>query len=266
MFDRYGRIIDYLRVSVTDRCNLRCRYCMPDEGVSLLAPEAILTFEEIAEVARTAVELGIVHIRLTGGEPLVRRHVTVLVGMLATIGGLRDLSMTTNGVLLAERAAALAAAGLRRVNVSLDAIDPQRYAAITRGGDVRRVLAGIEAAQAAGLAPVKINCVVRESSQEPDAQDVAQFAAACGLEARFIREMDLSTGRFAPIEGGAGGRCSRCDRLRLSSDGRIRPCLFSDLGFSVRQLGPRDALLQAIEQKPESGSVCTNHSFHSIGG
>ena len=151
MFDSYGRRIDYLRISVTDRCNLRCTYCMPPEGVPLVSRAEILSYEEIAEVARAAVAMGITTIRLTGGEPLVRRGLVRLVEMLAAIGGIRDLAMTTNGILLARHARQLAAAGLHRVNVSLDATDPGRYAEITRGGDVRRVLAGIEAGRRAGV-------------------------------------------------------------------------------------------------------------------
>jgi len=266
MIDRFGRSIDYLRISVTDRCNLRCCYCMPPEGVTLVRHEDILRFEEIAEVVRVAAGMGVTKVRITGGEPLVRRHVETLVHMLAEIPGIRDLSMTTNGTLLDEHADALAAAGLGRVNVSLDVIDPERYAAITRGGDVRRVLAGIEAARRAGLNPVKLNCVVGGTSDPRDADDVARFARGQGLEVRFIPQMDLAAGRFGIVQGGSGGDCPRCNRLRLSSDGQVRPCLFSDLGFSVRELGAAEALRRALEQKPQSGSACTNHRIHAIGG
>jgi GTP 3',8-cyclase len=266
MIDRFGRTIDYLRVSVTDRCNLRCGYCMPPDGVAMLPPEEILTFEEIAGVARAAVALGITRVRLTGGEPLVRRDIEVLVALLARIEGLTDLAMTTNGTLLERHAASLAAAGLGRVNVSLDAIDPARYAVITNGGSVSRVLAGIDAARRAGLTPIKLNCVVAESSEEPDARAVAGFAAAEGLEVRFIRQMDLAAGRFAMVHGGTGGDCPRCNRLRLSSDGQIRPCLFSDQGFSVRLLGADEALRRAVAEKPAAGTACTNQPIHIIGG
>ncbi len=266
MIDRFGRTIDYLRISVTDRCNLRCRYCMPEEGVPLLPAEDILSFEEIVDVARTAINLGIIRIRLTGGEPLVRRNVAVLVRMLASIGRLADLSMTTNGQLLDQQAEALASAGLQRVNVSLDAINARAYAAITGGGNVRRVLAGIRAAREAGLRPIKLNCVIIRSPEERDARDVAEFAAAEGLEVRFIRQMNLATGQFAAVHGGSGGDCRRCTRLRLSSNGQIRPCLLSNLGFPVRELGAPEALRQAVAEKPSAGSVCTNRSFHLIGG
>jgi GTP 3',8-cyclase len=266
MLDPYGRTIDYLRISVTDRCNLRCRYCMPPDGVPFVRRSEILSYEEIAEVAREAVAMGITKIRVTGGEPLVRRDLARLIEMLAAIPDIRDLAMTTNGILLARRASALARAGLMRVNVSLDAIDPRRFAQITRGGDVRRVLAGVEAAQAAGLKPIRLNCVVESNSLEPDALDVAEYARTVGVEVRFIRRMELCKGAFAVVEGGSGGDCLRCNRLRLTSDGRVRPCLFSNLSFNVRELGAAAALAAAIQCKPRAGSSCTDLAMHAIGG
>ena len=266
MVDSFGREITYLRISVTDRCNLRCRYCMPPEGLKLLRHEDILSFEEIVEVARAAVGMGITKVRVTGGEPLVRRRIEVLVKMLADLRGVGDLSMTTNGTLLAEHAQALVNAGLHRVNVSLDAIDPEHYSKITRGGDIRRVLAGIEAAKDAGLKPIKLNCVVKESSAEPDAREVARFGRDNGLEVRFIRQMEFAAGVFSVVEGGLGGDCERCNRLRLSSDGLVRPCLFSEIGFSVRDLGPKRALEQAASHKPESGLPCSQNLMSRIGG
>jgi GTP 3',8-cyclase len=266
MIDRFGRTIDYLRISVTDRCNLRCRYCMPPEEVAPLPPEAILSFEEIAAVARVAAGLGVTKVRLTGGEPLVRRDIETLVRMLRQIPGIIDLAMTTNGLLLARHAPLLAAAGLQRVNVSLDAMDPDRYELLTRGGDVERVLAGIRAARQAGLEPVKINCVVGRDSHPRDWQEVAAFAQREGFPFRLIREMDLAAGEFAVVEGGTGGDCPRCNRLRLSSDGQVRPCLFSDLGFSIRELGAEEALMHALAAKPRAGSACVNRRIHAIGG
>ncbi len=266
MKDRYGREINYLRISVTDRCNLRCVYCMPPEGVPRLSHHDILSFEEIAEAAETAVSMGVFKIRLTGGEPLVRRGVPALVRMLKNIPGVRDLGMTTNGILLGEFATRLAEAGLMRVNISLDALRPERYAEITRGGDVRRVLAGIEAARQAGLLPIKLNCVITESPDEPDAREVAEFGREQGLEVRFIKTMDSATGRFSVVIGGAGGDCPRCNRIRLSADGLIRPCLFSDLGFSVRELGAGEALLRAVQQKPEAGGPCSQNWIRAVGG
>lgn len=265
MYDRFQRRIDYLRISITDRCNLRCAYCMPAEGVELRRHEDLLSYEEIAAFARVAVGFGIERVRVTGGEPLVRRGVVSLIGMLAAIDGLRDLSLTTNGLLLPQLAPDLAAAGLQRVNVSLDAIDPARYAEITRGGDVAQALAGVDAALAAGLAPVKLNCVVRESSDEPDARDVAAYGRRIGCEVRYVRRMDLATGSFAKVIGGAGGDCPACDRLRLTCDGRLRPCLFSDLAYDVRELGAEAALRLAVDTKPAAGTRCRT-TMSRIGG
>lgn len=266
MQDRFGRTITYLRISVTDRCNLRCRYCMPAEGVPLLRHEDILSLEEIAAVARTAASLGVDKLRLTGGEPLVRRNLVHLVRLLAAVPGIRDFGMTTNGILLADHAAALAEAGLHRVNVSLDTLDPARYATITRGGDLHAVLRGIRAARRAGLEPIKLNCVVSHDSNEPDARSVAAFARAHGYQARFIHQMDAATGSFTVVEGGDGGDCPRCNRLRLSANGLVLPCLFSDLGYSVRELGAEQALRQAVAHKPKAGGPCAHNWIRAAGG
>ena len=188
--DLCGRTVTYLRVSVTDRCNLRCRYCMPARGVGFLPASEILRFEEIAQVVRAAVGLGITCVRLTGGEPLRRRDLGHLVALIAAIPGIGDLSLTTNGTLLAGQAAALAQAGLRRVNVSLDTLDPPRYAQITRGGDVRSVLRGIEAALAAGLDPVKINAVA-VTGAEDDIASLGALSRSRPLHVRFIEAMPV---------------------------------------------------------------------------
>ena len=266
MIDPHGRDISYLRVSVTDRCNLRCRYCMPESGVKLLAHEDILSFEEIADVVGAAAEMGIRNVRLTGGEPLTRRGIVDLVRMIARIDSIDDLSMTTNATRLTEFALVLASAGLRRVNVSLDTLDPQRFSELTRGGDVAEVLAGIDAADAAGLTPIKLNCVVGELTTDDDVEAVQAFGRQRGLEVRLIRHMVFETGEFTVVEGGTGGDCPRCNRLRLSSDGHIRPCLFSDVSFSVRQLGAAEALHQAVEAKPDAGGPCEHNWMHGIGG
>jgi cyclic pyranopterin phosphate synthase len=266
MKDRFGRTIDYLRVSVTDQCNLRCRYCMPAGYEPPTRPEEMLSFAEITEVVGQAVGLGITRIRFTGGEPLVRPGLEQLVGMVAALPGLTDLALSTNGLLLGAQAAGLAAAGLRRVNISLDTLSPERYRALTRGGDLALVLAGIAAARAAGLAPVKLNCVVRRSCLEPDAQAVAAWAAEQGLEVRFIHRMDAASGTFSVVQGGAGGDCPRCSRLRLSCAGVVRPCLFCDQGFSVRELGAREALVQAVAQKPAAGGPCADNWIRAVGG
>lgn len=266
MRDTFGRTIDYLRVSVTDRCNLRCAYCCPAEGIPLIPKDRILSYEEIAAFAAVAASRGVRKVRITGGEPLVRRGIVSLIERLSRIDGIADLCMTTNGMLLEAFAEQLAAAGLGRVNISLDAVRPERYAAITRGGEVGQVIAGIDAALAAGLAPVKLNCVVERASSEPDAADVAAFAAAKGLEVRFIRRMNLARGEFWTVEGGTGGDCALCNRLRLTSDGRLRPCLFCDIEFNVREMGYEAAIEAALAAKPECGLSNPSREMSRIGG
>lgn len=266
MLDRFNRNINYLRISVTDRCNLRCSYCMPEEGVRLLRHEDILTFDEIAAFTREAAMMGITKVRITGGEPLVRKNVTSLVEMIAGIEGITDLSMTTNGTRLAEFATGLAKAGLMRVNVSLDTIDPEKFRLVTRGGDVNEVLNGIRAAQEAGLTPVKINCVIKTTPDEEDARAVAEYSMKNGLEVRFIRQMDLASGSFSVVHGGSGGNCAKCNRLRLTAEGMLKPCLFSDIGFSVRELGAHESIMRALGNKPQAGTSNHGNSFYNIGG
>jgi len=266
MYDRYNRRISYLRISVTDRCNLRCNYCMPAEGVKLLSHYDILSYEEIIDVVREAVALGISKIRITGGEPLVRKGIVSLIEQIARIGGIEDLGLTTNGILLADFAEPLAVAGLHRINISLDTIDGDKFRKITRGGELQKVFDGIESAKKAGLTPVKINCVVRHSSDEPDAAAVRDFCKTNGLEVQFIHEMSLADGRFTIVENGHGGDCKHCNRLRLTANGMIRPCLFSDLQFSIREFGIRDAFEKAIGLKPEKGTISGTGSFYNIGG
>jgi len=265
MVDRYGRVISYLRISVTDSCNLRCHYCAP-AGTGRRVPRELLSVREITEVARTAVGLGMTKLRITGGEPTVRPDLPQVIEGLAGLPGLTDLAMTTNGTLLAPMASTLRDAGLRRVNVSLDSVDPARYRGITGGGDLARSLDGIAAADSVGLLPVKLNCVVSASEDEPDARGVAAFAARHGYQARFIPRMDLAAGRYSVVLGGEGGDCPRCSRLRLTCDGLVAPCLFSDLRYSVSELGAREALMAAIEHKPPRGGPCGTGSLYDIGG
>lgn len=266
MYDRFNRKIDYLRISVTDRCNLRCQYCMPAEGIQMLRHEDILSFDEIAEVVRVGARMGIRKVRLTGGEPLVRRGIIDLVRMIAQIPGIEDLSMTTNGILLSKYAMELKDAGISRINISLDTLNPEKYAVITRGGNLENTLEGIFAAKAAGMSPIKINCVRSQFNDESDVMDVKQFCEDNGLLVRFIREMDLSTGEFYIVEGGDGGNCRICNRLRLTSNGLMKPCLFNAIGYSVRELGPEQAFLSALEHKPKCGTFNLKEQFYNIGG
>ncbi len=266
MFDNFNRRINYLRISVTDRCNLRCIYCMPAEGIRLISHDEIITYERILDVVREAVTLGIDKIRITGGEPLVRKGIVDLVRMISGVEGIKDLGLTTNGTLLEKYASSLADAGLHRINISLDTTDPVKFRKITRGGEISQVFRGIDAAIIAGLKPVKINCVVKESSSDPDAIGVKEFCKKNGLEVRFIHEMNLETGCFSLVEGGDGGNCKQCNRLRLTANGMIKPCLFSDQEYSIHELGIREALLAAIRMKPEKGLSNSNNKFHNIGG
>lgn len=266
MYDRFNRHINYLRISVTDRCNLRCRYCMPDDGVQMLDHSEILTFEEIVEVTTEAVNLGVEKVRLTGGEPLVRKGIVQLVSMLARIKGIKDLSMTTNGLLLDKFAQPLADAGLQRINISLDTVNPIKYRLVTRTGELANVFKGIAAAKEVGLVPIKVNCVIEKSLDEPDAKQVAEYCRENGLEARFIHQMDLHTGEFYQVEGGIGGNCSLCNRLRLTANGMVKPCLFSEQDYNVRKLGARNALLSALENKPACGTINQSGRFYNIGG
>jgi len=266
MYDRFNRKINYLRVSVTDRCNLRCVYCMPAEGVKLMHHNDILRFDEIIDTIKFAVSRGVDKVRITGGEPLVKRGIVDLVGMIAKIEGIKDFGMTTNGIFLKKYAQQLADAGLHRVNISLDTLNPEKYREITRVGDINQVFEGIEAAKKAGLTPVKINCVVKKSSDEPDAEEVAQFCAENDLQIRYIQEMNLETGSFSVVEGGTGGNCSICNRLRLTANGDIMPCLFSDLRFNVRELGIEQAFAAALGEKPKNGHVAKKSRFYNVGG
>jgi len=271
LLDSFGRVADDLRVSVTDRCNLRCTYCMPPEGMPWLPRSEILTYEEIDRLVGVFMGLGVHTIRLTGGEPLARRELHVLVEMLAA-RGVPDLSLTTNGVLLAEHAGALARAGLKRVNVSVDSLLQHRFAEMTRRDALERVMDGLRAAETAGLQPVKLNCVVVRGTNDDEVVDFARFSRETGYEVRFIEFMPLDADEawtraavvpsrevlaridavypLEPVQHGPepatmwrfrdGARgaigviasvtepfCSSCNRIRVTSDGQFRTCLFA---------------------------------------
>jgi GTP 3',8-cyclase len=266
VFDRYNRNINYLRISVTDRCNLRCTYCMPEEGIRLLHHKDILTFDEIRNFTIIAVAGGVTKVRITGGEPLVRKGIITLVGMISEIKEIEDLSMTTNGVLLKQFAGELKSAGLQRINISLDTIDPVKYTAITRTGNINDVFEGIQAARKAGLFPIKINCVIVKSKEEDEARTVTQFCRDNDLEIRYITQMDLVKGHFSAVVGGTGGNCTLCNRLRLTANGKLKPCLFNNIEYDIRDLGFERAFNMAIESKPECGTTNETGAFYNIGG
>jgi cyclic pyranopterin phosphate synthase len=281
LYDSFQRPINYLRVSVTDRCNMRCIYCMPVAGVHQVSHLDILSYEEILTVVTAAAELGINKVRLTGGEPLVRLGVATLVEMLRQVDGVDDISLTTNGTLLGRYAAKLKQAGLSRVNVSLDTLKPDRFKAITRSSfQLSDVLAGIEVARTVGLNPVKINQVVMAGINDDEVLDFAARTISEGWHVRFIEFMPTagvgSNGlhfvsvadikrklaslgelepclphvgngpakyfRFPGSQGSVGfispvseHFCFHCNRLRLTADGKLRPCLLSDEEIDLKQ-------------------------------
>ncbi len=191
LVDRFNRIVNYLRISVTDRCNYRCVYCMPAEGVPWKAHADILTYEEITRVVRVAAELGITRIRITGGEPLVRRNLPALIQQIAAVPHIQDISLTTNAHLLEEQAADLAAAGLNRINVSLDTLDETCFSQITRGGSLQKAWRGIEAAEAAGIHPIKINAVIVRGVNDHELTALAQLTLKHDWQVRFIELMPV---------------------------------------------------------------------------
>src|SRR5580704_15174383 len=192
LIDGFRRPITYLRVSVTDKCNLRCVYCMPEGGLPWLHREEILTYEEVAAIVRAAASVGVRSIRLTGGEPLVRRDLHRLVATIASIPGIDDVALSTNGLLLNEQLTKLAAAGLRRINVSLDTLRPERFEAIARRPGLQRVLRGIDAALAAGLQPLKVNCVVMRGVNDDEIVDFAELTRERAIFVRFIEVMPVA--------------------------------------------------------------------------
>lgn len=314
LIDPFGRPLTYLRVSVTDRCNLRCVYCMPPDGIPRLEHDSILRYEEIAEVIRIAASEGVREVRLTGGEPLARLGLPDLVAMISAIPGIDDISITTNGLLLERYAVPLRRAGLKRVNISLDTLRPDRFARITRGGSFEAVWNGIRAAEEAGLAPIKINVVAMRGVNDDELMELARLTLEKPWHIRFIEIMpvmnQLQWGegfprpeetylpateikeRLAPLNlqpiaektgpGPAreyripGGRgvvglispvsehfCATCNRLRLTADGNLRPCLLSDLEFPVlpalRRGEPVLPILQrAAAMKPMEHELVSN--------
>ncbi len=267
MLDRFKRNINYLRVSVTDRCNLRCTYCMPEDGIKMMSHNDVLKLEEIAEVIKVGAEkIGITKVRLTGGEPLVRKGIVNLVEMVSNIHQIEEITLTTNAILLADFADDLKKSGLNRINISLDTMNADKFKDITRGGDINKVFEGIKAAKKAGLIPIKINAVKSKSPDLEDIKNLEEYCAKEGLELRFINEMDLTEGSFSQVEGGESGNCATCNRLRLQANGNIKPCLFNNQAYNVREYGIEQAYMMALNLKPERGEISSDHKFYNIGG
>ena len=268
--DRHGRRIHYLRVSVTDRCNYRCVYCMPEEGIPLKSHDDMLSYEEIASIARAAAGLGFDKVRLTGGEPLVRRNIEQLVRMLSGIDRFKDISMTTNGSFLTrEKARRLKIAGLSRINISLDTLDESKFTDITRGGEIGDVLAGIDAARAAGLDPVKINMIVSEETVPPEIEAMKRFCEMNGLVLQTIKQFSLynhANELKYPHVFDRPQPCGKCNKLRLTADGYLKPCLFSNKEIKLDMENIEGSIRQAVESKPQKGTCCENRIMCQIGG
>lgn len=270
LIDSFGRNINYLRISVTDLCNFRCTYCMPPEGVALKPHTAILRYEQIAAVAAAAAGLGVNKIKLTGGEPLVKKNIEYLVELIARLSGITDLGMTTNGSLLTpDKARALKSAGLMRVNISLDTLDAAKFRTITCGGSLQDVLAGIDAALDAGLKPVKINMVVFNNTTAVEVESMRSFCASKGVTLQTIRCFDLTTSKIDVRRDVSTDRphlCAQCDRLRLTADGFLKSCLHSDNEVKVDFDNIEASIQGAVRLKPRAGEVCRERVMSQIGG
>ncbi|MDD5675978.1 MAG: radical SAM protein [Chitinivibrionales bacterium] len=268
--DAWGRAITYLRLSVTDKCNYRYTYCMPPAGIPLLPRNRILTLEQMAEVALAAGGLGFTKIKFTGGEPLVRKNVEFLIASVARSGRFTDIGLTTNGALLTlDKALALREAGLQRINVSLDTLEPARFAAITRGGRLQDVFNGITAAQTAGLDPVKINMIVFDDTKPEELDAMKRFCKSCGCLLQTIRHFSLHDRENSSGSQGCEDRpprCATCNRLRLTSDGFLKSCLFSNKEIHADFNDLEASICRAIKGKPAQGRACTTRSMSQIGG
>ena len=317
MQDRYGREITYLRLSVTDRCNLRCRYCMPEDGVCKKSHGDMLTEEEMLLAVEAAASLGVRKLRITGGEPLVKRNILSICEKAAAVPGIREVCLTTNGVLLPQYARALQECGVKRLNLSLDTLDPEKYAHMTRWGRLDQALAGLDAALEAGFEKIKVNAVLIGGFNDDEIPALAELTRRYPLDVRFIELMPMyDSGEFAetaflpctevlnqlpqavalPDDGGVAklyrlpgalGRiglispvsahfCGSCNRLRLTADGKLKPCLHSSAEYPLKGLdfdGMRAVMAQAVQSKPSwHGSLDAQHrsgagrNMNQIGG
>lgn len=312
MEDRFGRNVDYLRLSVTDLCNFRCQYCMPAEGVPKRSHSDILSVEECVEIAQAAADCGVTKVRLTGGEPLVRRGILDICRGIAAIPGLRELCLTTNGSLLPELAAPLRRAGVDRLNVSLDTLRPERFARMTRVGRLEDVCRGLTAAGEAGFIHTKLNVVLMRGFNDDEIPEFVDLARRFPIEVRFIELMPIGEGKNAqflsagavletcpdlrPMEDSgvarryrpSGGQglvglirpishrfCQNCDRIRVTADGKLKPCLHSGHELPLRGLHGEDLrrrIREGVNAKPaghhmtETGHSQAGRSMHQIGG
>ena len=294
MIDKMGRNITYLRVSLTDKCNLRCRYCMPEEGVCRRSHHEMMSEDEMITAVEVAASLGIHKIRLTGGEPLVKRNIVSICRRVAAVEGIREVCLTTNGILLPQLGKQLRQAGVNRINLSLDTLDPAKYAYITRLGQLEQFKAGLDAALEAGFDKVKINAVLIGGFNDDEIEDLAALTLQYPVDMRFIELMpiqdhdEFGESAYVPYSRvleklpeavpvakdggvaklyrlpGAKGNvglispvsahfCGECNRLRLTADGKLKPCLHSGDEYSIKGLdkaGMKDVFEQAIWNKP----------------
>lgn len=268
MFDKFNRNITYLRISVTDKCNLRCTYCMPAEGVQPKSHNDILSHEKIVEAAKVAVSLGIKKIRITGGEPLIRKGLLSLIKQLKQIQNIEELTLTTNGVFLESIAKPLKDAGIDRINISLDTLDGEKYKQLTRIGDIRYVLAGIDAAIEAGFKNTKINMVLIPGFNDNEVEKMQEFCRQKKLLLQRINHYSLETIHSIDRSYHAERplHCGLCNRIRLTCDGKLKPCLFSELEIPLDFSNLLQSFLDAINMKPEKGSQNPNGHNWEIGG
>ena len=312
MRDSRARDITYLRLSVTDLCSLRCRYCMPAEGVPKRDHRDVCSVEELVEITRAAVDCGVRKVRLTGGEPLVRRGILEICRGIAAIPGVEELCLTTNGLALPQLAGPLKEAGVSRLNISLDTLRPDRYAYITRVGRLEEAFRGLKAAAEAGFTGTKLNVVLMKGFNDDEIPDFLDLSCRYPVEVRFIELMPIGEGRNAqflpaeavlesnpylrPLEGSGvarryrcrGGRgtvgliepmchrfCGECDRIRVTADGKLKPCLHSDQEIPLRGLHGeelRQAMRDGVAAKPqrhhmnETGRSEAGRNMHQIGG
>lgn len=268
MLDRFNREISYLRISITNTCNLRCTYCVPEGFVFNERENNLLSFDEIIKIVKAGSEIGIKKIRLTGGEPLLRKGVEQLVYGIKQVKGINELTMTSNGVLLKKLAKPLKEAGLDRINISLDTLDSDKYRRITRGGNIEKVLSSIDEVIAVGFKNTKINTVVMPDFNIDEIPRIKRFCEKKGIVLQRINHYSLAN--INSIDKSYKAErplaCGVCNRIRITADGKIKPCLFSDIEIPVDFNNVKKSLIKAINIKPRSGTANTSRENVEIGG
>ncbi len=268
MLDKFNRSITYLRISVTNNCNLSCSYCMPDGFANQKLEKNLLSSEDIIKIVEVGTEIGIKKIRLTGGEPLLRKNIISLIRDIKNISGIEEVTLTTNGVLLKNMAKPLKEAGLDRINISIDTLDPIKYKKITRVGNIENVLAGIDAVNEAGFKNTKINAVLMPNFNANEIELIKKFCDDKGLALQRINHYSLSDINSIDRTYSAERplSCGVCNRIRLTADGKIKPCLFSDNEIPIDLDNIKESLISAINIKPANGTKNSTRENWEIGG